>query len=295
MFWGGNVVAARFLAVVHEPTVLAALRFSVASVALLIVLGIRGDWRRRRLPIGYPAIAIGALGVALFNVCFFDAMRTITAGRAALLSALFPILMAVITTCFFHEPITMRRRVGIAIALLGVALVLTDNDHGILSLHLYEGDLFMLVAVLAWAGATLVGRYAFARSENQASLDMTATSTFCGTGILLALAWPRLPATLPLLATLSRSGALIYMGVFGSALAYVWYYDGVQRIGTMRASIFTNLEPLFGVFFGALLLGEPLGATLLIGAPLVLLGIFLTTVDGRREGGREVSRHDRAG
>ena len=69
--------------------------------------------------------------------------------------------------------------------------------------------------------------------------------------------------------------SLAYLGVLGSALAYIGYYDGIRRIGATRAGVFIALNPLTAVICGALLLGEQLTAPMLAGGAVILLGIYL--------------------
>lgn len=66
-----------------------------------------------------------------------------------------------------------------------------------------------------------------------------------------------------------------YLGAIGSALAYIWYYQGIEQIGATRAGVFIALNPLTAVLLGTLLLSEPLSANLAAGGALILLGIFL--------------------
>ena len=69
--------------------------------------------------------------------------------------------------------------------------------------------------------------------------------------------------------------SLLYLGVLGSALAYIGYYDGLRRIGATRAGVFIALNPLTAVVCGAWLLGEPLTWPMLGGGAVILLGIYL--------------------
>lgn len=69
--------------------------------------------------------------------------------------------------------------------------------------------------------------------------------------------------------------SLLYLGVLGSALAYIGYYDGIRRIGATRAGVFIALNPLTAVICGALLLAEPLSASMCLGGGVILLGIYL--------------------
>jgi drug/metabolite transporter (DMT)-like permease len=69
--------------------------------------------------------------------------------------------------------------------------------------------------------------------------------------------------------------SLMYLGVLGSALAYIGYYDGLRKIGATRSGVFIALNPLTAVILGALLLGERLTLTMCLGGGLILAGIFL--------------------
>jgi drug/metabolite transporter (DMT)-like permease len=69
--------------------------------------------------------------------------------------------------------------------------------------------------------------------------------------------------------------SLMYLGVLGSALAYIGYYDGIRKIGATRSGVFIALNPLTALLFGALLLGEQLTLVMCLGGGLILAGIFL--------------------
>ena len=70
--------------------------------------------------------------------------------------------------------------------------------------------------------------------------------------------------------------SIVFLGVFGTALAFTWYSQAIARIGTTKAAAFINLVPLFAVLLGALLLDERIGGAVLAGGALVMVGVFLT-------------------
>ena len=77
--------------------------------------------------------------------------------------------------------------------------------------------------------------------------------------------------------------ALAYMGIFGTAIAFVWFYDGVITIGPARSMVFVNLVPLFAIAFAMLLLGETLELSMVAGAALVIAGVFIINRPDRAE------------
>ncbi len=76
--------------------------------------------------------------------------------------------------------------------------------------------------------------------------------------------------------TLTDWLCLVYLGVFGTVFGFVWFYQGIQKIGAMRAGLFINFVPISAVLLAFFLLGEPLTPSLLIGAVLVSTGVYLT-------------------
>ena len=70
--------------------------------------------------------------------------------------------------------------------------------------------------------------------------------------------------------------SVLYLGAVGTVLGFVWYYEGVVAIGPARTAVFNNLVPVFGVALSALLLGEPILLSMVIGGALVIGGVTLT-------------------
>jgi drug/metabolite transporter (DMT)-like permease len=76
--------------------------------------------------------------------------------------------------------------------------------------------------------------------------------------------------------------SIVYLGAGGTALAFVWYAEGLQRLGAARTAVFNNLVPVFGVSFGTLLLGEPLLVSMLVGGLVAIAGVTLTNWSSSR-------------
>ena len=69
--------------------------------------------------------------------------------------------------------------------------------------------------------------------------------------------------------------SLAFLGILGTAVAFVWFYEGIQALGMSRAVVFNNLVPLFGVLLAWLILNEPIHPSLLLGGALAVAGVFL--------------------
>ena len=273
LFWGGTFIAGRIAAQQIGPLSGALGRFVAASAALLTLLWIRGERlpqlsRREWLLVCAMALS-GMIG---YNAAFFLGLRQIDAGRASLIIALNPIFITLGSALFFKERLPGLGLAGIGVSLVGATLVITRGDLNQFNTGFGQGELFILGAVICWLAYTLLGKVAL---RSLTPLTATAYATLIGCLGLLPLAYLfETPGQVS--PTSSLLLALAYLGLFGTALGFTWYYDALREIGPARTSIFLNLVPLFGVLLGALLLGERLALPTLFGGVLVVAGVTLT-------------------
>jgi drug/metabolite transporter (DMT)-like permease len=278
LFWGGTFIAARVVSHALPALPAATLRFSVAALLLLLVAWCKEGGLPRLSPrqLGATA-ALGLSGILLYNLCFFGALRTLPAGRAALFVALNPIVTALAAAALLRERLGRAKWAGIALAFCGAVIVITRGDPlGAMrdvGQSLGTGEWLMFGAICAWAAYTLIGRAALT------GLSPIAATTYAALWGLLFLG----TAAAPQLAALDwRAVAwpvwtgVAYLGVFGTVLGFVWYYEGVKAIGASRTAVFNNLVPVFGILLAALVLHEPVLGSMVLGGVLVAAGVALT-------------------
>jgi len=275
MLWGGTFVAGRYLAGSLSPLFAASLRFALASLALLLFMGLA------RIPLARPSgrqwLQLGLLGffgIYVYNLCFFYGLQYIHASRASLIVALNPAVIGLASWLLFKERLSASRVVGILLCLGGAGLVIVSGDQSVFTGGAWLGDLLLLGCVLGWGVYSL-----FSRGLNQAlgPLHTVTYSVVLGTLMLWLTCAVRGEVQWQVLAQLPPGQviSLLYLGVLGSALAYIWYYDGIRRIGATRSGAFIALNPLTAVILGALLLGEPMTGAMYLGGAVILLGIYL--------------------
>jgi drug/metabolite transporter (DMT)-like permease len=141
------------------------------------------------------------------------------------------------------------------------------------------GELTILGCVASWSAFTLVAKRLM---TGLTPLAITVYASLLGTLLLAAATLVEGAALVPQ-ATPSAWAALAFLGAFGTAVAFVWYNDGVRRLGAARAPVFINLVPVFAVVLAALLLGERVDASMVAGGALVLAGVYTLNAP-RREG-----------
>lgn len=274
-FWGGTFIAGRVLALAMPAFVAAAGRFLVAALLLLIVAWrFEGGLPRLSPRQFWGTVLLGATGVLLYNLFFLGALARIPAGRTALIIALNPIVTALATAALLRERLGPTRWAGIALALVGCAIVITRGELGeALSQAVGLGELLMFGGVCSWAAYTLIGRRIL---QGLTPIAATSYAALWG-GLMLCLGAAFEVAPLgPEAWSWKNLAAIAYLGVFGTVLGFVWYYEGVKALGPARTAVFNNLVPVFGVALSALLLGEPILLSMLVGGALVIAGVMLT-------------------
>lgn len=274
-FWGGTFVAGRVIAQGMGPYSASFMRFALASLMLVAVV-----WRmEKRLPKPraadlLPLSLMGMTGVFAYNVCFFKGLQIINAGRASLIVANNPVLIALFSALLFKDRITFQRGAGIMLSVTGAMVVISKGDlAGALAGGIGAGELWILGCVASWASYSLIGKTAVA---HMSPLVSVCYSSIAGTTALSGMAlWEGLPGRIGTFGLIEWSG-LIYLSLFGTVLALTWYIDGIKRIGPTKASIFINFVPISAVLLSFLILLEPVTPSLLAGLFLVSAGVYLT-------------------
>ncbi|MGB7480375.1 MAG: DMT family transporter, partial [Burkholderiaceae bacterium] len=225
----------------------------------------------------WSTFALGLTGIFLYNFFFFAALGRMPAGRTALFVTLNPVATALALALFFGERLGARRWLGIALAFVGAVVIVARGDLAgawrDVSQSLGAGELLMLCGVASWAAYTILGRHALK------GLSPVAATTYASLWGLLLLAVGA-AFELPQL-DVGRFDwqvlvSLLYLGVFGTVVAFIWYSEGIKAIGPARTSVFTNLVPVFGIALGALMLHETILISMIVGGVLVIAGVSLT-------------------
>jgi len=258
-----------------DPWLAAFLRFVVASAFLVIFLSTLepGPLKIPRRQV-LPVIALGLSGIFAYNLFFFSGLKTVPAGRASLIVACNPVFIAVFSALFFRERMTVLKVLGIMLSLAGASVVIGKGDPlQLLQGSLGIGELYIFGCVMSWVAYSLIGKYTLR------DLSPLASVTYACVIGALCLAAPGVSEALNRsLGSYSWSAwiSIVYLGLFGSALGFLWYYQGIKAIGPSRAGVFINIVPISSVGLAFFFLNETIDLSLVLGAILVIVGVFLT-------------------
>lgn len=276
LFWGGTFVAGHVVGEFLPSSVSALSRFLVATVMLIgIARWLEGSLPRLDRRMLLATALLGALGIFAYNSFFFAAVKLLPASRTALIVALSPVCTAILDAALTRRRLSPLSWAGIGLSFGGALIVISHGDVALLLQGaLGRGELLMLGGVASWALYTVLSQRIL---HGISAIAATTYASIWGTAMLLLNAlpdllrvdWTRLPA--------SAWGCLLYLGIPGTAIAYIWYFDGVKRLGAPRTAVFNNFVPVFGVALSALLLRERLPLSTLLGGLTVLGGVLLTS------------------
>jgi drug/metabolite transporter (DMT)-like permease len=277
LFWGGTFIAGRSLAGSVPPATAAFFRFAIATAALLVLCRIiDGRLILPRPRLWLPLLVLGLTGVFSYNICFFNGLQYIEAGRASLIIALNPLAITLFATLLMKEPLTLRQFAGVLISLIGAVFVISNGHPGaIFSGGFGKGELLILGCVASWSAYSLVGR-----SVLKSLTPLSAVLYSSAIGCLLLL-FPALqegsfaPLAMP---SLIDCLSLVFLGLCGTAIGFSLYYQAIRKIGATRSGVFINLVPFFSILLSWSILGEAIKPAVLSGGVLLLAGVTLTNL-----------------
>ena len=275
LFWAGNIVLARYVAGHAPPMTLSCVRWIGAFLMLLPFARphLRNDWRalRARLPL---IVVLSATGFAFNNALSYWALQYTQALNALLIQSSGPLFVALWSLMLFGVRLTWAQLAGITLSLSGVLTIILRGDFGALAgIQFNKGDVMFASALFAF------GLYSalMPRRPKTHQLSLIVVTTGCGALLLLPFAVWEYSTGFRLQFDNLTVATLIYVVIFPSTLAYLFFNRGIALIGPNRAAPFLHLVPVFGSAMAILLLGEQPRLFHLVGYLLVLAGVVIAS------------------
>jgi drug/metabolite transporter (DMT)-like permease len=266
--WGGSFLFMRISAPVLGPAVLIEYRVLFAAVFLFAVglvlkkrLALREHWKHY--------LILGFFNSALPFLLFAFAARTLSASVLSVLNATAPMWGALLGAAWSRQRIGARTAFGLVCGTAGVALLV-----GFDSVAARPGAGVALAAALLAAFSYSVASL-YAKSAKSVEPFANAHGSMWAATLLVVPALPFFPQTGE--PTLGIMGAVLALGVLCSGIAYLLYFRLIAEVGTTSALTVTFLNPVFGILWGALFLGEVVGWYTVAGSAIVLVGTALVT------------------
>lgn len=278
-FWGGAFIAGKIALKEIPPFTLATIRFGLAAILLLLLTLYYDKGKAKAELSDLPWLALlGLTGVFGYNALFFVGLNITTAINGSLIVASNPIITTLLAALIIKEKIYRKQALGIMVSFSGVLLVISKGSLQIVTTFKFNpGDLLLIAAVFCWALYSIVGKKVMKKFSPLAS---TTYACVIGSILLLPLALYEGGLSNIFNYSLNTYIALFYMVIFASVLGFVWWYQGVLKVGASGAAIFINLVPISAMVMSGLFMGEKINTYQLLGAALVISGVLLTSIKG---------------
>ena len=258
-----------------EPFTFAFYRFVISSTVLFLMV----KFQRYETPIErrdyWKMMGLGVLIIPFNQAMYLFGQSMTGAGHGSLLFATVPIWIFLGALIHMKERPSLRRAIGIVVAVVGVVVVMTTGAVEISTEYLW-GDLAILVAVIAWAyyaflGKPLVRKYGAIRVTAYALIS--GSILYFPFGLYRAINLDY--AAVPPMAWLS----VLYVATGVSVGAYVLWYWVLKYMDASRIAVFHNVQPLIAVSAAYFWLNEPLGWSFVVGGVIVIAGVIVAEVE----------------
>jgi drug/metabolite transporter (DMT)-like permease len=271
LLWGLSFPAIAVGLEYLPPILFAAFRYDTAAILLLAYAIARTDDWRPRGRNNLIAIVGGGVFLVAGNGLLFIGQQTVPSGVAAIIQGLVPILTALWAFLLLGERLSGLGIVGVAVGFVGIGFVVQPDPGNLLA-----GDtLARLLIVGQVASVALGGVLVQWAGPDIPRVSLTGWSMLVGALVLhaVSLGLRELPGPVP--TAPAAIGAVVYLGVFSTAIAFVIYFAILEDTGAFEAALVAYLVPVVATVAGVVLLGESISALALLGFGLVALGFVL--------------------
>jgi drug/metabolite transporter (DMT)-like permease len=264
---GAAITATRFVADAISPSSLAFIRYAIGVACLVPIVAMAPRSRFARadvLPIALLGIGQFGVLIALLNY----GLKTVPAGRGALIFASFPLLTLIVAAIAGHERVTPAKLAGILLTLVGVGFALGDKIFGTAELG---GELLIVAAAATGAICSVLYRPYLRRYP---TLPVSAFAMAAAAGALLIPAlWDDLLVS-PSRLDAAQWAATIFIGISSGVFYVVWLW-ALKTVAATRVTVFLSLSPITAIILGVTLLGEPVTAGMIAGVACVAAGLWV--------------------
>lgn len=278
--WGATFIATKIALREVSPATIVWLRFGMGTIILGVVVAARKQFALPERSEWLYFAMLGFLGVTFHQWLQATGLQTAKATTTAWIVATTPVFIALLGWLALKERLNNLQVLGIVLAAFGVLLIVSKGNFG--ALFTGEegtfGDLLILISSVNWAVYTILSRRELARHPAARMMFFVMLIGWFFVNIWIFGFGPGF-GEIPHL-TSSGWGAILVLGVFGSGLAYIAFYDALQEIPASQLGVFFNVEPLVTTVLASFMINEKITVITLVGGAVIIFGIWLVNRKG---------------
>ncbi len=274
--YAGNILTGKAINDL-PPLTIAFFRLVIAFI-IMFPIGIQTAWKKRSTFLEHktPLLIMALTGVTFYNIFLYGALQFTSTTNVSVLQTAIPVVTVILSAFLLKERLKRIQWLGILLSFFGAAWVVLDGKLFQLTTNTWNiGDAIMIGAILAWSIYTIsVKRYMPLFPQFAAIFVMTGISVVIILPMVL-IEWA--VVGIPSFEFPSHLIGLLYLGIFPSFIALLLYNHAIKLIGPSQTSVFINFLPVVTMIGAYIWLNENITLMQLIGALLVICGVFLTT------------------
>lgn len=278
LLWSSSFVALKIAFQGYHPMQVIFGRMLVASLCFLIFIPSfrRIQWRRQ--DIKYLLI-MAICEPCLYFIFEAKALENTSASQAGMITAMLPLLVAILAWTFLKEKVSRQTLFGFSLAIAGACWLSLSSETSEMAPNPLLGNFCEFLAMVCAAGYTVSLKHL---TSNYPPLFLTAFQAFLGSLFFLPfLLFPEVG--IPNHWTPVPAMSIIYLGTFITLGAYGLYNFGVSKIPANQAAAFVNLIPVFSVLLGMMILGDRLTTGQWLASGLVFIGVYVSHGKGEKK------------
>ena len=272
LLWASSFVALKLAFQSYHPMQVIFGRMFIASLCFVIFIPTfrKINWRRQDLKY---FLFMGICEPCLYFLFEAKALELTSASQAGMITAMLPLLVAILAWSWLKESISRQTLAGFSLAIIGACWLSLASETSLSAPNPLLGNFFEFLAMVCAAGYTVSLKHL---TSHYPPLFLTAFQAFIGTlfffpflflpGVGFSVVWETTSAL-----------AIIYLGTFITLGAYGCYNYSVSRIPASRAAGYVNLIPVFGVILGMFILGDTLNLSQWLACGLVFCGVWVSS------------------
>lgn len=272
VFWGLSIISTKVVLAQLPPVSIAFFRYSIATATLIPLALFTHSLPKITLKDLGTLLITSLLGIVLYFLFENNALQYTTASNASMLVAAMPLFAVIIDALFFRQKVNWKMAICIMISIVGVYLVVTVDGRLDFSSARFYGNMLMIGSMISWVLYTFVNKKLDGKYSGMTVItyqSLISIFLFVPFVIPEMKRWPELNAI-----TSFTLANLVFLGVFCSALEYLFYIYAVKKLGATVSTTFLNLIPVVTVISGYLLLREELLPIEILGMGVIMASIY---------------------
>lgn len=273
LFWAVNFSFVKIALRELSPLAFNGIRLLFASAMLVLILVLSGESLKVDRRTLWKLVFLGLIGNTAYQMFFIHGIDLTTASNSAIIIAITPVFIAILSSLMKHERVHPTAWTGILFSFFGFYLVISHRlgtfQFSALSVR---GDLLIFCGNLCWSVYTVFSKPLL---ERMSPLKLTTLTMVTGTVFFFPFCIKdifRIPYDV---VSFKAWGSLFYSGLFALVICYVIWYASVRRVGNTKTAVYDYLIPVFTVIFAYFFIGERITGQQGVGALVIFVGVYL--------------------